>query len=157
MSFVVDTVKSVFGGTTSAEKAAQRSADVQERTTELGIEEQRRQFDVTTEGLERARRLQRDELRRGERKADSFAVKYGYGDEMITALEKIHAWIDKVRAKRPCGKMCKAIIKFSETTDEHPPLKKTVEDIMKSKETWEKTKRFNFVKMRGFITNKLKG
>lgn len=95
--------------------------------------------------------------RRGERKADSFAVKYGYGDEMITALEKIHAWIDKVRAKRPCGKMCKAIIKFSETTDEHPPLKKRVEDIMKSKETWEKTKRFNFVKMRGFITNKLKG
>ena len=95
--------------------------------------------------------------RRGERLADSFAVKYGYGDEMITALEKIHKWIDKITAKRPCGAMCKTIKKVGEATDEHPPLKKRVEDIMKSKDTWEKTKRFNFVKLRNFFTTKLKG
>jgi Zn-dependent protease with chaperone function len=74
--------------------------------------------------------------RKAERRADSTAVKYGYGKPMASALDKIDKWIAKTSAKRPCLKMCKVMTKLSETLDEHPPLKERVKDVLEETETW---------------------
>jgi len=93
--------------------------------------------------------------RAAERKADNFAVKNGYATELISALKKIHAWSDKQIAKRPCGKVCQASNKVSKTLDEHPPLEKRVEQILKQKETWEKTQKMSFMQLRGYFAKGL--
>lgn len=52
MSVVGDLVKGVFGGETSGEKAARRGAEAQQAGILAGVEETRRQFDITQEQLE---------------------------------------------------------------------------------------------------------
>jgi len=69
-----------------------------------------------------------------EKRSDSLAAKYGYGKEMISALAKIHGWMDKVHAKRPCGVQCNLLTKFGTYIDAHPSLKERVENILKSEE-----------------------
>ena len=91
--------------------------------------------------------------RAAENRADNFAVKYGYGDHLVTALNKIEEMVAKMRAKsgRECGPVCKAGEKVAEMIDEHPPLKQRVENILKAKETWEKAKNATFVNLRNFF------
>ena len=69
-----------------------------------------------------------------EKRADSYATKYGYADHMITALEKIEKYVQKEMNKQGCGIMCRAERKISEAIDEHPPVKERIENILKSKE-----------------------
>jgi len=87
--------------------------------------------------------------RAAEKRADSFAVKFGYADDMISALEKIEKWVEKAMRKRECGVICKIVDKINEAIDEHPPIKERIEHVLKKKETWEKTKGQSFMKMRG--------
>jgi len=75
--------------------------------------------------------------RRAEKHADTTASKYGYGKELISALQKIDKWVKKQQSKRPCGKVCKLVNKINEVFDEHPPVKKRVENILKDQETWK--------------------
>jgi hypothetical protein len=94
--------------------------------------------------------------RRGERMADSFAVKHGYGEQLASALSKLDSWITTLRAKRPCGRVCRAFYKMNEMMDEHPPLKKRVEDVLKEKDAWE-TKNFKSIAAaRMFFSKKFK-
>lgn len=76
--------------------------------------------------------------RKAENRADSFAVKYGYEKELISSLEKIEKLFSKNRP--PCTGLCKVIDKINKALNEHPPLKKRVENILKAKETWTKIK-----------------
>jgi|WetSurSiteA1Bulk_404760.scaffolds.fasta_scaffold00070_7 Zn-dependent protease with chaperone function len=64
--------------------------------------------------------------------ADSYATKYGYGDYLISGLQKLQKWVDKVQ---PCNnKICKALRWLSEAMDEHPSVKDRVEAILKDKQ-----------------------
>lgn len=70
--------------------------------------------------------------RRQETKSDSYAVKMGYGKELASALRKL----EKIYLKemKGCVGVCKIVNKMSEAMDEHPPLKKRVERILKKTE-----------------------
>ena len=94
--------------------------------------------------------------RRGERMADSFAVKNGYGKQMASALQKLDRWVTKLRAKRPCGKACQRFTKLNEMMDEHPPLKKRVETVLKEKDAWEAKNFKSVAAARIFFSKKFK-
>ena len=94
--------------------------------------------------------------RRAERQADSFAVKKGYGKAMASALDKLNIWLKKQQAKRPCGKVCKMFTKVSDIMDEHPPLEKRVETVLKEKETWDLGNFRSVVKTKNYFMKKLK-
>jgi len=65
--------------------------------------------------------------------SDSYAVKYGYKDHLLSALKKTDKWANSEMKKRPCGRECKLQIEMSEKMDEHPSIKDRVENIMNTK------------------------
>jgi len=67
--------------------------------------------------------------------ADSYAAKFGYGDQLISALKKLDKWVNSEMKKRPCGPECKKQIELSEKMDEHPSIKDRIENIMNTKLT----------------------
>jgi Zn-dependent protease with chaperone function len=69
--------------------------------------------------------------RRHERKADDFAVKYGYAKELISALKKLEKDYLRQMAKYDCGTLCQLINKISNSIDEHPSVRKRIENILK--------------------------
>lgn len=69
--------------------------------------------------------------RRHEMKADEYAVQYGYGDDLISSLNKIEKWANKIRSQQHCNKICQLERSISEAIDEHPPTKKRIEIIIK--------------------------
>lgn len=69
-----------------------------------------------------------------EMRADNYAVKAGYGNEMVGALSKLERMLRKMEAGRSCGKICKVINRIEEKMDEHPPLRKRIEKAMKDTE-----------------------
>lgn len=71
--------------------------------------------------------------RKHEYYSDSYAAKYGYGEHLITALQKFDKWVNTEMKRRPCGQECKKQIEISESLDEHPSLKDRVENILKTK------------------------
>ena len=90
-----------------------------------------------------------------EKRADSFPVKYGYADDMISALQKLNKWITKMLANQPCGKICKIKRKLEDIFDEHPPVKQRIADILKAKETWAGLPNKSFINMRNMFMKKL--
>jgi len=62
--------------------------------------------------------------------ADSFAAKYGYGDQLISALKKLDKWVKTEMKRRPCGPECRKQIELSEKMDEHPSIKDRIQNIM---------------------------
>ena len=91
--------------------------------------------------------------RAAEKRADSFAVKFGYGDDMISALEKIEKWVEHAMRKRECGVVCQLVDKINAAIDEHPPIKERIEHVLKKKETYEKTKGKKFLNIRSSFMN----
>ena len=61
-----------------------------------------------------------------ERIGDSYAVKHGYGKELISALRKI----TKHAMKECTSKFCKKMMDIMHAVDAHPPLKERVTQIM---------------------------
>ena len=70
--------------------------------------------------------------RRQEVNADEYAVKYGYGNDLISALNKIEVLIKRFESTQQCDGVCQLVRKIDETLDEHPPFKKRVELILKN-------------------------
>jgi len=93
--------------------------------------------------------------RKAENRADSYAVQFGYGDDLVSALKKLDKLVQKIiakeREKYPCGKLCQLSEKIDEFLDEHPPMKKRIETILKKKETWQQAARKNFAGMRNYL------
>jgi len=89
--------------------------------------------------------------RKQEYKADAFTIKYGYGAEMISVLQKLDAWVQKYEKTSHCGKICQMIKKIDAFLDEHPPIKKRVEHVLKQQKTWDMLKKSSFVKVRNFF------
>ncbi|MHA1814908.1 MAG: M48 family metalloprotease [Candidatus Heimdallarchaeaceae archaeon] len=61
-----------------------------------------------------------------ERIGDSYAVKHGYGKELISGLRKM----TKHMMKDCTSKFCKKMIEILHAIDAHPPLKQRVKEIM---------------------------
>lgn len=76
--------------------------------------------------------------RRHEIKADEYAVKYGYANELASSLTKLENLMRKMQSKYICNKVCQFERKISEAIDEHPPFKKRVEIILKKAEELDK-------------------
>jgi len=74
--------------------------------------------------------------RKQENLADGFAVKYGYGDEIISALNKLEREYKRLQSGQKCGTICQAHRKINELLSGHPRTKERIEAIMKEKETW---------------------
>lgn len=90
--------------------------------------------------------------RRQEIKADEFAVKYGFGNELISALNKIEKWAGGQKSRRPCGKFCQLEKTISSAIDEHPSTKKRVEIILrKVNDLNNSIKSMNFKKISKFV------
>lgn len=81
-------------------------------------------------------------------KADKFSVKYGYGNELISAFQKIDKYINKIYSSKPCGKWCQLERKTSDIIDEHPSTKKRTETILRSA---DKIKKMSFTRIKDFI------
>ena len=66
--------------------------------------------------------------------ADTYPVKFGYADEIKSALEKLIGFYNKIRDSQGyCDMICKFERKINELLDEHPSLEKRVRNILKSK------------------------
>lgn len=90
--------------------------------------------------------------RRHERKADEYAVQFGYGNELISALKKLERQYLKAMSTQECGKMCQLINKIDEAIDEHPPTKKRIEAILKKANKLAAVlKTMSFRKIRDFV------
>jgi len=64
--------------------------------------------------------------------ADSYAVKLGYGDALISAFKKIQKIENKQMKK--CTGVCQGISSINHTLDAHPEIQKRIENILKQKE-----------------------
>jgi Zn-dependent protease with chaperone function len=95
--------------------------------------------------------------RYAEKAADSYAAKYGYGPDMISALQKLDSWVKGVQSKRPCGVACNLLQKAGAILDEHPPVKERVENVLKDPDTWEKMKDHNFLNKVKYMKSRLLG
>lgn len=94
--------------------------------------------------------------RRHERAADSHAAKMGYGDDLISALNKLEKWYRSKIKNQPCDKVCQIIVKIGEAIDEHPPIKNRIENILKSKELAKLVLKKSYIKILKFIKKGLK-
>ena len=94
--------------------------------------------------------------RQFEIKADEFAVKYGYGSELISALRKMEEWVAKRMKGQPCGKVCQLERKISDEIDEHPPVKKRVEIILKKQKELGQALDGGFKSIQKFVTGVFK-
>lgn len=95
--------------------------------------------------------------KRFEKEADKYTIKFGYGDDLISALKKIERYYQKRVRGMPCGIICKASRKLDEIIDEHPPTAKRIEVILKKqKELAQVVKTANFKKIKNFITGEFK-
>jgi len=70
--------------------------------------------------------------KRLELRADSFAVKCGYGKELQSALEKFRVWIDKTRQPSECTtSVCRIVKKIDQLLSSHPEIEDRVRNILK--------------------------
>ena len=70
--------------------------------------------------------------KRLELRADSFAVKHGYGKELSSALEKLQIWINKRRPPLECTTIvCKIIKKIDQLLSSHPEIETRLKNILK--------------------------
>jgi len=89
-------------------------------------------------------------------KSDEFAVKHGYGTELISALKKIEAWAKEHMKGQPCGKVCQLHNKISEEIDEHPPVKKRVEIILRKQKELGQAMNGGYKAIQKFVTGVFK-
>jgi Zn-dependent protease with chaperone function len=75
--------------------------------------------------------------RKHEYEADSYAVRFGYGDDQISALKKLEDMYRKQMTNMQCDLFCKIYMKIDEALDEHPSMANRIENILKKKEIWQ--------------------
>ena len=63
------------------------------------------------------------------RRADDFAIQHGYGDDLLSAVEKMEKTIKKLKEKKECGVWCKAVNIINGLMIKHPNLRQKVENM----------------------------
>jgi Zn-dependent protease with chaperone function len=72
--------------------------------------------------------------RKHEYDADNYAIKAGYGKEIASSLSKLEKAYIKATQGHKCGVICKVIRRIEEAMDEHPPIRKRIEQALKNVE-----------------------
>ncbi len=94
--------------------------------------------------------------RRHELQSDAFAAKYGYGPHLISALKKLDAMYQKAVQKECQGKkLCLFWIRLNEIIDEHPGLKRRIENVMSSTKVLKLAIQKNIAGLKSEITRLL--
>jgi Zn-dependent protease with chaperone function len=92
-----------------------------------------------------------------EKSADSYAVKYGYADDLVSGLRKLEKLYKKRTSRKKCGIVCKAVKKLDYLLSTHPTIQSRIETILKKKEKLKRVlKSRSFKKIKSFITGELK-
>lgn len=88
--------------------------------------------------------------RRHEVLADDFAVRSGYGKELIEAFKRIEDWVSKRVNRRKCGRWCQLMNKIDAAIDEHPSFEQRIKNIL---ETMDRIKahKVSFAKMKNTV------
>jgi len=89
--------------------------------------------------------------RKQEYQSDDYAVKYGYGKELISAFKKFEHLIKKYMSGQQCGKLCRVVEKIDKAIDEHPSFKNRIERVLKNKQTMKGLLSGNFGKIKKSI------
>ena len=89
--------------------------------------------------------------RKHEKDADAYSIKFGYGKDMISALNKLESFYKKAMKDQKCGSVCKAIEKINEAIDEHPSIRKRVEHILKQSDLFKKVMSGKFKVVKDYI------
>lgn len=64
--------------------------------------------------------------------ADNWAVKYGYGDHLISAFKKM---MNEYKKEKPCNNItCKLFRKYNDLMSTHPKMQKRIERILETQE-----------------------
>lgn len=84
-------------------------------------------------------------------RADDFAIKNGYGKELAGGLSKMEKWVKAQYKNIHCGKACQIDRKIGEMLDEHPPLRKRIEDVLKKADELEKAAKGGFLKLQAAV------
>lgn len=74
-----------------------------------------------------------------EYRADRYASKYGYGKDLISALQKLEKWIKEYKFKMygPETKFSKILDKISNFLDVHPEFKDRIKALLESEKLYE--------------------
>jgi len=89
--------------------------------------------------------------RRFEIKSDEYAVKQGYGTELISALKKVERWVKEHMSRQSCGKVCQLERKISNEIDEHPSTKKRIEIILRKQKELDQAMGSGFKAIETFV------
>ena len=88
-----------------------------------------------------------------EYKADTYASKFGYNKDMISALEKIEKYMESI--KRKPNMISKAFSKLSSIISSHPPIQKRIENILQNDELYIAIENKNKKDLKKAITDKI--
>jgi len=89
-------------------------------------------------------------------KSDEYAVKKGYGTELISALKKVESWAKEHMSRQVCGKICQLERKISNEIDEHPPTKKRIEIILRKQKELDQAMGSGFKAIESFVSGVFK-
>jgi Zn-dependent protease with chaperone function len=95
--------------------------------------------------------INRIQGRKQEISADKATVRYGYGDDLISALRKLEKEYIRQTAGQKCGSVCEFVNKINSYMDEHPSVDERVERLFKAKELWKAAVSKNFMKIKKTI------
>jgi len=70
--------------------------------------------------------------RRHEVLADDFAVRNGYGKELIESFKLIEDWVSKRVSRTKCGRWCQLMNKIDAAIDEHPSFEQRIKNILEA-------------------------
>lgn len=74
-------------------------------------------------------------MRMQEKRSDAYTVKFGYAQDLASALQKIEEYSKK---KEFCGFLCRVNKKIGNIFASHPETEERVESLLKKEETWKK-------------------
>jgi Zn-dependent protease with chaperone function len=83
--------------------------------------------------------------------ADEHTLKYGYGDDLVSAFKKIQKIESKLKGNKTCEGFCKIMERVDRTISEHPETKKRIENILRKKEAAELALSNNTTKLLGYM------
>ena len=91
-----------------------------------------------------------------ETKSDEYAVKMGYGPDLVSALGKLEKWVTEQRSKTVCKSICQLERKISEEIDEHPPVQKRIETILRKEKELARAMNGGYKAIEQFVTGVFK-
>jgi len=85
------------------------------------------------------------------RRADDFAIKYGYGEDLISAVDKMKEVIKKIKGRKKCGAFCKVVTTINDMLIKHPDLKDRVNSLAEKPDVYVAIKSGSFKSIKNVV------